>query len=63
MHILEIVIEVSRRAVEVAGGDEAKGAFKTHEGKEKDDVGPNRAEEHDEVEDAHEQDKVSYKIL
>jgi hypothetical protein len=61
MHVLEIVIEISHSAVKVAGGDEAKGAFKANEGKEKDDVGPDGADKHNEVEDAHEQDKVSYK--
>lgn len=60
MHVLKIVIEVSRSAVEVAGGDEAKGTFKAHEGKEIDDVSPDRADKHDEIKDAHEQDKVGY---
>lgn len=61
MHVLKKVTHVSHGTIEIAGGDEAKGAFKTYESQDKDNVGPNRADEHDEIEDAHEQDKVCYR--
>jgi hypothetical protein len=58
---LSVGIEVAHRSIKVAGSDEAKGAFKTYEGKDIDYIGPDRADEHDEIEDTHEQDKVSCK--
>jgi hypothetical protein len=62
MAVLSKGSEIAHGAIEVAGGDEAEGAFKTYEGKNKDDVGSDRADEHDEIEDAHEQGKVCYKM-
>jgi hypothetical protein len=44
---LSVFIEVARGSIEVAGSDEAKGAFKTYEGQDIDDIGPDRADEHD----------------
>jgi len=58
---LSIGIEVAHGAIKVASRDEAKGTFKAYEGKDIDDVSPDGADEHDEIEDAHEQDKVCYK--
>jgi hypothetical protein len=57
---LSVVIEISLGAIKVAGGDKAKGALETYENKDEDNVGANRADEHDKIEDAHEQYEVCY---
>ena len=60
--VMEEILNDTLGGKEITGRNEAKRALKTNETKDIDGVGADRADEHDEVEDRHEQDKVSYRI-
>lgn len=56
---VRVGLEVSTGSIEVTGRDEGECAFETNENQDVDDVGADGADEHDEIEDCHEQDEVS----
>jgi len=59
--IMLIGCEVRICRKEVASGNDTEGAFETNKNQDEYDVDADGADEHDKIEDCHEQNKVCYK--